>query len=74
MTHESIDWNDPAAVEAMLASEGMGDIDESIATTPDTHIGVGRAAMTAASGNEAEIADFVEDNMAQVDLGDFLGE
>lgn len=74
MTKEAIDWSDPAAIEAMLASEGMGDIDESIETTTNTHIGVGRAAMTAASGNAADIADFAADNEAGIDLGDFLGE
>lgn len=74
MSKESIDWNDPAAVEAMLAKEGMGDIDESIRNTKDLHVGVGRSAMVAAAGSEADKADFEEDQAAQADLDDFLGE
>lgn len=58
---EQINWNDPDAVEALLASTGDGDIDHEIATdTSIVHTGVGREAMTAA-GVDADLSDYLED-------------
>lgn len=48
--------------EKLLAAEGLGDIDESIATDETVeHAGVGRVAETAIRGTEADRADLDED-------------
>lgn len=70
-----INWNNPAAVEALLASEGLGNIDASIeADKSVVHIGVGRAAMTAASAEAQDHVDFEEDNNEQALALDDEGE
>lgn len=74
MSQEAINWDDPAAIEAALAQgDGIIDpteLDKEIGET--AHIGVGRAAMTAA-GEAADQADFDEDNTQGVNLDDLLG-
>ncbi len=67
-----INWDDPAAVEAALQAEGLGDIDKDVQSSKDRHVGVGRQAMVAA-GSEQDQADFAEDMAEDVNLDDYLG-
>lgn len=72
MTNPEINWDDPAAVEAALQQEGLGDIDKELRSSKDVHIGVGRQAMAAASENSQDAADFEEDTAEEVNLDDFM--